>query len=272
MILAVYAPWFTRFTPRDVTNEVYAGLASPGVTPYELPSANHPLGTTFDGFDILGRLIWGARTAMVFGFIASTIASVGGVAIGTVSAYYGGKIDEKIMRVIDFVIIFPTTLTVILIIQLTTNPSLLTMLVVFGLFGITGYARLMRASCLEVRKSVFIEAAQTGGASNLKVMWKHIIPNAISPILIAFFGGVGAAILGFSGIAFLGFGDHSRPDWGTDISYASSHFQSAIHASLWPGIFILITVLGFMLLGDGLRDVFDPRIQQRITMRKRGKK
>ena len=254
--LAVYAPWLTPFTIRRVTDSAYADAL-----PFLPPSAEHILGTTKFGFDLLGRIIWGARTAITFGFITIVIASSGGVVVGTAAGYYGGRVESIIMRIVDFVIIFPGTVLVILIVELMGNPGLLAMLVIFGMFAITGYSRLMRASVLQVKQELYVEAAITGGANNFKVMFKHVFSNAISPIIISFFGGVGGAILGFSGIAFLGFGDASLPDWGTDISYASARL-SAIHATLWPGLFILISVLGFMLVGDGLRDALDPRLQQ----------
>ena len=254
--LAVYAPWLTPFTIRRVTNSAYSDAL-----PFLLPSAEHILGTTKFGYDLLGRIIWGARTAIIFGFITIIIASSGGVVVGTAAGYYGGRVETIIMRIVDFVIIFPGTIIVILLVEISGNPGLLNMLVIFGLFAITGYSRLMRASVLQVKQELYIEAAKTGGANNFKIMFKHVFSNAISPILITFFGGVGAAILGFSGIAFLGFGDASLPDWGSDINFASSRLSS-IHATLWPGLFILISVLGFMLLGDGLRDALDPRLQQ----------
>ena len=254
--LAIYAPWLTSFTIKRVTNSAVSDAL-----PYLLPDAEHILGTTKFGFDVLGRIIWGARTAIIFGFITIIIASSGGVVVGTIAGYYGGRVDSIIMRIVDFVIIFPGTIIVILLVQLMGDPGLLNMLMIFGMFAITGYSRLMRASVLQVKQELYIEAAKTGGANNFKIMFKHVFSNAISPIIISFFGGVGGAILGFSGIAFLGFGDTSLPDWGTDISYSSGRL-SAIHASLWPGLFILISVLGFMLVGDGLRDALDPRLQQ----------
>jgi len=254
--LAMYAPWLTSFTIKRVTNSAVSDAL-----PYLLPDAEHILGTTKFGFDVLGRIIWGARTAIIFGFITIIIASSGGVVVGTIAGYYGGRVDSIIMRIVDFVIIFPGTIIVILLVQLMGDPGLLNMLMIFGMFAITGYSRLMRASVLQVKQELYIEAAKTGGANNFKIMFKHVFSNAISPIIISFFGGVGGAILGFSGIAFLGFGDTSLPDWGTDISYSSGRL-SAIHASLWPGLFILISVLGFMLVGDGLRDALDPRLQQ----------
>jgi peptide/nickel transport system permease protein len=132
-------------------------------------------------------------------------------------------------------------------------------LALFGMLSIPGFARLMRSSVFQVKQNLYIEAAQTGGAKSFKIMFTHIIPNAIAPIIINFFGGVGAAILGFTSIAFLGFGDQSLPDWGTDINYARTKF-SHYYTAFWPGLFILIAVMGFILIGDGLRDALDPRL------------
>jgi peptide/nickel transport system permease protein len=187
----------TTFTVREVTQSAYADAV-----PFLPPNAEHILGTTGFGFDLLGRIIWGARTAIVFGFITIVIAASGGVVVGTAAGYYGGRVESIIMRIVDFVIIFPGTIIVILIVELMGDPSLLNMLVIFGLFAITGYSRLMRASVLQVKQELYIEAAKTGGADNFKVMFKHVFSNAISPIIISFFGGVGGAILGFSGIGY----------------------------------------------------------------------
>jgi len=256
VFLAIYAPWLTIFTQKMITD---GGIS--GETPFAPPSTLHPLGNTQFGYDILARLIWGARTAIQFGFISISISVAGGVVLGTITGFLGGRVDAIIMRIIDFLMIFPTTIIIILITQISEDQSLFNMLIIFGLFGITGFTRLMRASVLQVKQELYIEAAVTGGARRLKIMLKHIMPNAISPIVIRFFGGVGFAVLAFAGIAFLGFGDSTLADWGTDINYARSRL-SAIHASFWPGVLIIITILGFMLLGDGLRDALDPRLQQ----------
>jgi len=255
--LAIYAPWLTPFTIERITD---GGIS--GETPFTLPSADHPLGTTDYGYDILARIIWSSRTAIIFGFITIIIASLGGIVVGTVSGYYGGRTDSIIMRIVDFVMVFPATVLVIIISQNMEQPGLLDILTIFGLFAIPAYARLMRSSVLQVKQELYIEAAKTGGASNFKIMFKHVFANAISPVIIRIFGGVGLAILAFSGIAFLGFGDRSLPDWGSDINFARGR-PSAIHAAIWPGFFILIAVLGFMLVGDGLRDALDPRLQQK---------
>jgi len=255
--LAFYAPLLTPYTQAMVTDW---GVS--GEEPFALPSALHPFGNTMYGYDIHARLIWGARTAIQFGCVSITISTSGGVLVGTISGFFGGKIDAIIMRTMDFILIFPTTIIVILIVQLSNAPSLLMMLGIFGAFGIPGYSRLMRASVLLTKQELYIEAARTGGAKKFKLMLKHIIPNSISPIIIRYFGGVGFSVLAFAGMAFLGFGDSSFADWGTDINYARTR-MSALHAIIFPGIFITITILGFMLLGDGLRDALDPRLQQK---------
>ena len=255
--LAVYSPWLTIFTIPELTDSSQSGGANwlpPG-------TGDHILGTTIYGFDVFGRIIWGARTAIIFGFITIIIASAGGIVVGTIAGYFGGRVDSILMRIADFVLIFPVIVFVILLVQLQEAQSLLNMLMIFGIFAIPSYSRLMRASVLQVKQELYIEAAKTGGASNFKIMFKHVFANAISPIIIRFFGGIGAAILAFSGIAFLGFGDKSLPDWGTDINYAKVQYSTALHASLWPGFFILLSVLGFMLIGDGLRDALDPKLK-----------
>jgi ABC-type dipeptide/oligopeptide/nickel transport system permease subunit len=256
VFLAVYAPWISTYTLEtviDVARAIDVG------DPYTFPSPTHIWGTTKFAFDLYSRIIWGSRTVVVFGFLTIIIASLGGIALGTISGYYGGKVDSVIMRIVDFSLAFPTLVIIILFTEMI-NRDLVTILLIFGLFAIPSYSRLMRASVLATKERLYIEAAKTSGAKNFKIMFKHIFANAISPIIIRFFGGVGAAILGFAGIAFLGFGDESIPDWGTDINYGSGHL-SLIHTTLYPGIFILIAVLGFMLFGDGLRDALDPRLK-----------
>jgi len=251
---AIYAPWLSKFTVEVLTDK--------GVSrgePFTPPSPEHPLGTTEYAYDILARMLWGCRTALTFGITTIMIATSGGIIIGTISAYFGGWVDSFIMRIADLVMIFPALILLILFSQMI-GEQLPIILALFGMLSIPAFARLMRSSVFQVKQNLYIEAAETGGAKSFKIMFKHIIPNAISPIIINFFGGVGAAILGFTAIAFLGFGDQSLPDWGTDINFARTRF-SQYHAALWPGLFILIAVLGFMLIGDGLRDALDPRLR-----------
>jgi len=256
IFLAVYAPWIATYTLETVTE---VAIAIDFGDPYTLPSPLHPWGTTANAYDLFSRIIWGSRTVVVFGFLTIIFASIGGIFVGTISGYYGGKVDTIIMRIVDFSLAFPTLVIVIIFTEMISR-NLITILLIFGLFAIPSYSRLMRASVLATKEQLYIEAAKTSGARNFKIMFKHIFANSISPIIIRFFGGVGAAILGFAGIAFLGFGDASLPDWGTDINYGRGYL-SMIHTTLFPGVFILIAVLGFMLFGDGLRDALDPRLK-----------
>jgi len=256
--LGVYAPWLTEFTVENLTPPNFLPE-----TPYLEPSVKHPFGTTKYGFDLLGRLIWGARTAMTAAALPVLISTLGGLAVGTFSAYFGGKIDAIIMRFCDFWFSFPVLILVIIIAPMIGN-SLYNILILYGLFGIPASTRWVRALVLQVKQNVYVRAAITSGAEKFKVMFKHILPNAISPIIIGFFGAMGGAILGFVSIAFLGLGDESFIDWGTDIQYGRGQWgaYSSVFwpAFLWPGLFIAITAIGFMLIGDGLRDALDPRL------------
>lgn len=256
---AIFAPWLIKYTVEILTDR---GLS--GGEEFANPSSDHPLGTTRYAYDILGRIIWGCRTAIIFGMTTIIIGATGGIIVGTISAYFGGRVDATIMRVADLIMIFPALILLILFTQMI-GEELQIMLGLFGMLSIPSFSRLMRSAVFQVKQNLYIEAAQTGGAKSFKIMFKHIMPNAIAPIIINFFGGVGAAILGFTAIAFLGFGDQSLPDWGSDINFARTQFSS-YHAAFWPGLFISITVMGFMLIGDGLRDALDPRL--RVTAKK----
>lgn len=252
-VLGVFSPWFTPFSIENLSPPNF-----PHETPYLLPSAEHPLGTTEYGFDILGRLIWGARTALTAAALPVLISNAGGLVVGTISAYFGGKVDSAIMRFCDFWFAFPTLILVIIISPMM-GQDLYNLLLLYGLLYIPYTARFVRALVLQVKQNIYVRAAITGGAEKFKVMFKHILPNAISPLLISFFGSMGGAILGFASIAFLGLGDEQIADWGTDISWSRTQ-TGAFGAVFWPGIFIAITAIGFMLIGDGLRDALDPRL------------
>ncbi|MFW9872805.1 MAG: ABC transporter permease, partial [Candidatus Thorarchaeota archaeon] len=217
---AIYTPWLTPYTLEQVTKPTII----PGGKQFAPPSPEHPLGTTENAYDLLGRLLWGSRTVLTMGFFPVIIAVVGGTILGTISAYFGGVIDAIIMRICDLLFAFPNLLLVILIIPML-GYKLIYIMLIFGLLGIPQYVRLMRSSVLQTKQNMYIEAAYASGADNFKVMFKHIVPNAIAPILIAFFGLIGTAILGFSSIAFLGMSEEYRiADWGTDINYAKGEF------------------------------------------------
>ena len=224
---------------------------------YEKPSWSHILGTDIFGRDVFIRILYGIKISISIGLITIAIAVPIGIILGSLAGYFGGRVDSIIMRLVDLIMVFPALILLILFAEMLGD-NIWILQILFGLLSIPLYARLMRSSVLQVKNNLYIEAATTGGAKNFKKMVKHIIPNAINPIVINFFGGVGAAILGLTSISFLGFGDPRLPDWGSDINYARNQF-SGYFAAFWPGLFILVAVLGFMLVGDSLRDALDPK-------------
>lgn len=255
IIMAVYAPWLTNFTIDE--------LAVPHIpddsTPFEDPSPTHPLGTTKFGFDLLGRLIWGARTAMTAAMFPVFISITGGIIFGTLSAYFGGLVDTIMMRIVDFMYALPTLILVIIITPMVGG-ALINILLIWGILYIPLNTRFVRSLVLQVKQNVYVRAAITGGADKIKVMFKHVFPNVISPIVISLFGAMGFSVLGFASIAFLGMGDQTVTDWGTDILYSRAR-MTAIGPTFWPGLLIGMTAIGFILLGDGLRDALDPKLK-----------
>ena len=254
VVLGVYAPWLSLYPLQEITPPNY-----PGTLEFQPPSPGHPLGTTKFGYDLLSRLIWGARTIIQAAFVPVFISISGGVILGTISAYFGSWVDTLIMRFCDVMFAIPTLVLVIIVAPLIGR-DLYTILIIYGLLYIPYNIRFMRSLVLQVKQNIYVRAAVTGGADKVRVMFKHIFPNAFSPIIISFFGGMGLTVLGLAGLAFIGMGDPSVADWGTDIIYAKTVLLNSPGAALWPGLFIGIAVIGFMLIGDGLRDALDPRL------------
>ena len=253
-VLAVFAPWLTRYT----IDELALPYIPPDGIPFDDPSPGHPLGTTKFGYDLLGRIIWGARTALTAAALPVVISLSGGIILGTISGYFGGWVDTIIMRFVDFMYSFPTLILVIIIAPMLGS-NLLSTLLIWGLLYVPVNTRFVRSLVLQVKQNIYVRAAVTGGADKLKVMFKHVFPNALSPIIISIFGAMGFSVLGFASIAFLGMGDQTLSDWGTDIMYSRAQ-MTAIGAAFWPGLFIGLTAIGFILAGDGLRDALDPRL------------
>jgi len=255
VVLAVYAPWLTPYTIDH--------LASPYLPPdginFADPTPAHPLGTTKFGYDLLGRLIWGARTTLTLAAIPVIISLTGGIIFGTISAYFGGLVDTILMRFVDFMYSFPTIILVIIITPMLGG-SLVNVVIVWGFLFIPANMRFVRSLVLQVKQNLYVRAAVTGGADKMKVMFKHVFPNTISPMIISIFGAMGLTVLGLASIAYLGIGDQTLADWGTDIMYSIAR-MSAVGPAFWPGLFIGITAIGFILLGDGLRDALDPRLK-----------
>jgi peptide/nickel transport system permease protein len=257
VILAVYGPWLTEITLQEVTMP----YVPPDGVEFSEPSLEHILGTTRYGYDVYARIIWGAKTTIGMAFIPVIISMGGGLILGTISAYFGGPVDYAMMRFVDLMYTFPMFILIMILIPMIGR-DLLTILVIFGIVGIPGNIRFMRSMVLLVKEMDFVRAAKTGGALKFKVMFKHIVPNAISPIIISIFWGAAGTILGLAGLAFLGLGDPTAATWGIDIDWGRLRLFTGIWASIMPGIFIGITAAGFMLLGDGFRDALDPRFHK----------
>ncbi len=253
--LAVFAPWITPYPLQD--------LVIPHVPlnpdPYALPSPEHPLGTTYYGYDVLARIIWGARTTVFSSLIPVAISLGLGLAIGIFSAYIGGVIDYLIMRFVDLFYAFPTLILIIIITPMVGS-DLFTTLIVYGLLFIPYNIRFMRSLVFQIKQLEYVQAAKVGGASRFIVMFKHILPNAVSPMLVSFFGGAAVAIIGLAGLAFIGFSDNTVASWGIDILWARGKYSN-LGAAVWPGLFIGIAAIGYILLGDGFRDALDPRLK-----------
>lgn len=252
--LAVFAPWISVYTFEELTGYPLTGHQ------WDPPSPAHPLGQTISGRDILGRLIWGARSSLTIALPALLFAVVFGVIIGVISAYYGGWVDTILMRIMDIFLAFPGIVLVLVFISIWGIRIEYYMLA-YGILGVAGYSRLIRGNVLQARELPYIQAAKVAGAGNWRVMFKHILPNGIQPIIIAFTFDIGGVILSLAGLSFIGYGNSDLIEWGNDIAEASNRMYDAPWAMFWPGIMILITVLGFMLLGDGLRDALDPRMK-----------
>ena len=228
---------------------------------YAKPSGAHLLGTDKLGRDTLSRLIWGARQSIQLGVIATAIAAVIGIIIGAIAGYYGGWTDTLIMRALDIYQSIPMFLLCVTL-AAVLGPSLRNAILAIGIAMIPGPARLMRASILTVREQEFIEAAKIVNASSGRIIRKHIIPNAIAPMIVSITMSIGMNILAGAGLSFIGLGAQPPiPEWGALVSDARNVMRDHGELALYPGICIMVTVLAFNLLGDGLRDALDPRLK-----------
>lgn len=224
------------------------------------PAKNHFLGTDEMGRDVFSRMIYGTRISISIGIIAVGISVIVGTFLGLISGYFGGKIDTIIMRFVDIMLCFPTFFLILMVIAFL-EPNIYNVMIVIGLTSWTGLARLVRGETLSIKERDFIIAAKGLGLKKRRIIFVHILPNVIAPVIVASILGVGAAILTESGLSFLGLGvQPPTPSWGNILTSGKDYIHIAWWLSLFPGLAILITVLSWNLLGEGLRDVFDPRI------------
>ena len=226
------------------------------------PSLAHLMGTDVLGRDIFSRIIYGARASLVIGVVATSISLVIGVLVGAIAGFYGGWLDSILMRVTDIFFAFPFFLLAIAIMTFL-GPSFINIFIALGIVGWTNYARLVRGQVMSVKESDYVEAAHAVGAKNARIIWKHVMPNTLAPIIVYTTMNIGGVILAEAGLSFLGIGvQPPSPSWGLMLSEASNFIFNAPWMVIWPGVAIFLTVLGYNLLGDGLRDALDPRMKQ----------
>lgn len=226
------------------------------------PSPSHPLGTDQIGRDVLSRVLYGARVSLAVGFVSVGIATIIGILLGAAAGYHGGLVDATIMRVVDLMLVFPRFFLLLAVLAFL-KPSIWTIMVVIGLSGWMGVARLVRAEFLTLREREFVVWSESIGASAARVVFRHILPNAMAPVLVAMTLGIPAAILTESGLSFLGLGvQPPYATWGNILTDGKDALEIAWWMTLYPGLAILITVLSYNLLGEGIRDALDPRLRQ----------
>jgi len=251
-VIAVFAPFIAPYDPSDRIKE----MSQKG------PSYQHWFGTDILGRDIFSRVLYGSRISMLVGVVAVIISLVIGLFFGALSGFFGGVSDSIIMRIADIFFAFPYILGAIAIMTVL-GPGVLNIFIAIGILGWASVARLFRSSILSIKEKEYIEAARAIGASNTRIILKHILPNSFSPIIVYSTMNVGAAIIVEAALSFLGLGvQPPTPSWGKMLSESMSYINTAPWLMFFPGLAILITVLGFVLLGDGLRDAFDPRLKR----------
>jgi peptide/nickel transport system permease protein len=249
LIAALGAPVFAPFDPIKVTDDA---LFSPGF-PYVL-------GTDQYGRDILSRLLYGAQISLIIGLISVGIAASCGVVVGLVAGYYGGWVDGLLMWIINVMLAVPGILLALAIVTIRGEPSLANLMVAVGISGIPTYARLVRGSVLAAKENLYVEAARVIGAPTRTILFRHLLPNVIAPVIVATTLGTGTAILAAASLSFLGLGSQPpSPEWGRMLSEGRGYLRDQWWISTGPGVAIMLTVLAMNLLGDGLRDALDPR-------------
>ncbi|MDR7555386.1 MAG: ABC transporter permease [Armatimonadota bacterium] len=251
VLAAVFAP---ALAPADPTRTDFGALLQP-------PSRAHLLGTDDLGRDILSRVIYGARTSLLAGIIAVGLAVAVGVPLGLLSGYFRGRLDNVLMRITDALLSFPL-LVLALAIAAVLGAGLTKAMLAVGIVFTPGFIRLARAQVLSEREKVYVEAARALGASDRRIVWRHILPNSLSPVLVQASLAMAAAITAEATLSFLGLGTQPpTPSWGSMLNIAQAYLTRAPWMALWPGLAIFVTVLALNLVGDGLREVLDPRLR-----------
>ena len=251
ILIAVFAP---ALTPFDL-EEMDMGNA------LQVPGADHKFGTDQYGRDLMTRIFYGTRISLVVGFVSVFFSMMIGVFVGLLAGYYGGWVDNLIGRIIDVFLSFPVLLLSIALVAVMGGGGTVSVIVSLCLVSWTQYARVVRSSVLVIREEEYVLAAKTFGASDMRIIFKYIIPNALAPIIVVATLGIGTAIVSEATLSFMGLGvQPPTPSWGYALSFGLRYMRTAPHMATIPGLAIMFTVLGFNLLGNGIRDVTDPRM------------
>lgn len=251
LIMGIFADFIAPYdyAKQDLTNA------------FQHPSSQHLFGTDEFGRDIFSRIIYGARTSLLVGFVSVGIAVIVGGALGAVAGYYGKRVDNIIMRLMDILLAIPQTLLAIAIVA-ALGTGLVNLMIAVGISTVPTYARIVRASVLTIREEEYIEAAKASGTANAKIIIKHILPNCIAPVIVQVTLGMAGAILTAAGMSFIGLGiQPPNAEWGNMLSTGRDYIRGYSYMTMFPGLAIVITVLSLNLLGDGLRDALDPKLR-----------
>jgi peptide/nickel transport system permease protein len=255
-----------------ITLLVFSALTAQWIAPYDPiqqnlvqnllpPSPHHWMGTDQYGRDVLSRLIYGSRVSLSVGLVAVSIYIFIGTTVGSIAGYYGGWVDGLLMRVVDILLCIPTFFLILMVIAFV-GPSIVNIMVIIGVTSWTDVARLVRGEILALKEREFIQAARVIGMKDSRIILKHLLPNALGPVLVVATLGIGGAILVESSLSFLGLGvQPPTPSWGNMLEEGKNHLTDAWWLITFPGLAIFLTVLGYNLLGEGLRDLLDPRLR-----------
>lgn len=248
-VLAMLAPYIAPYDPDNIN--VKAILLA--------PSAQHWMGTDGLGRDVLSRMLFGGQVSLLVGLVAVGISTAIGIVLGALAGFYRGWVDTLIMRLVDMMLSIPSFFLILAVIAFLT-PSIVNIMIVIGLTSWMGVTRLVRAEFLSLREREFVMASRTLGAKDMRLIFTHLLPNSLTPIIVSSVLGVASAVLMESGLSFLGLGvQPPQASWGNILTDGKEYIQFAWWLSLFPGMAILVTVLGYNLLGEGLRDALDPR-------------
>ncbi|GIO07692.1 nickel ABC transporter permease [Brevibacillus reuszeri] len=254
MVAAILAPLLSTHDPYEMN--VKERLLDP-------LEGGHLLGTDQFGRDLFTRILYGARVSLEVGIVSVSLALVIGVTLGLISGYYGGWIDTVIMRFVDIVLSFPVLLLAIAFVA-ALGPGIENVIIALALVYWTSYARLVRATVLSIKEEEYVQAARTIGSSDFRIIVYNILPNCLAPIIVVATLGLGQAIVAEATLSFLGLGiQPPESSWGWTLAFGMKFLQDAPHLSIYPGVAIMLTVLGFNLLGDGIRDLTDTKLKRK---------